>query len=54
MLLFRAATWCGWAVAASLDEERRFCLAEADRCERRTWLSQSTPVLCDQHAGDAA
>jgi hypothetical protein len=44
-LLERAAQWRAQAAATLLEEERAFCLAEADRCERRVQLSRSTPVF---------
>jgi hypothetical protein len=47
VLLKRAALWRAEAAAASLEEVRAFCLAEADQCERRVRRSQSTPVLRD-------
>jgi hypothetical protein len=46
-LLERAARWRAEAAAASLEEVRAFCLAEADRCERRVQQSRSTPVFRD-------
>jgi hypothetical protein len=44
-LLERAKQWRSEAAAATLEEVRLFCLTEADRCERRVHLSQSTPVF---------
>jgi hypothetical protein len=46
-LLQRAALWRAEAAAASREEVRAFCLAEADRCERRVQESRSTPVFRD-------
>jgi len=44
-LLERAAQWRAQALVASQEEERAYCLAEAEKCERRVQLSQSTPVF---------
>jgi hypothetical protein len=44
-LLQRAVEWRARAAAAALEEERAFCLAEAEKCERRVQLSRSTPVF---------
>jgi hypothetical protein len=44
-LLERAAQWRARAAATVGEEERAFCLAEAEKCERRVQLSRSTPVF---------
>ena len=44
-MLKRAARWREAAAATPVEEDRAFCLAEADRCERRVHLSRFTPVL---------
>jgi hypothetical protein len=47
ILLHKAALWRSEAAMAMLDEVRAFCLAEADRCERRVQQSRSTPLFRD-------
>ena len=43
----RAELWRLEAAAATMEEMRKFCLTEADYCERRIQMSASTPVLRD-------
>ena len=44
-LMERAELWRAEAAAATFEEMRAFCLAEADRCESRVHRSRSTPVF---------
>lgn len=46
-LLERAKLWRAEAAAATLEEMRVFCLAEAVRCEARVQKSQVTPVFSE-------
>jgi hypothetical protein len=41
----RAEQWRAEAAAATHEPMRRFCLTEADQCERRVQMSLSTPVF---------
>ena len=44
-LMERGALWRAEAAAATVEDMRVFCLAQAEQCEKRVSLSQSTPVF---------